>query len=1382
MKRLSLVVPQEIEVVHSDLVETGASYVETNDSGLDIEVLRTGTELAASNSIHVTAISGLIGGRLARPRPFSVGPRDVVDPFVFSISLEETPGDQDWYGVTTPGVREYERVSYDDQTDSRSDGTKLTNGRLFSFNSDLWFLCESRSYVDTEVTFVVKIFKFNPDTSQFKLANIFPEPVNFTSYSSSTLPDAEGSPDWFVFNGLLHVGYRTVDASEGRNQVAIWQANAEVTSWKRISFFPIDGSFSTPFVSKMRLRFASSDNAIVCVYYAILLLDGRESHDMRSYVSYNGYDFETTSRNYKNAKLVDEGIVSPVRSVTNMAYFFVPEFNIYSDYRNFSVNFSLYYDAKLAAFVVAKGGDPQYSELLPNSLANNSYIVTIKTVDGNYLNWEGLSVHKLVSGNTGLMPNNGAIDHTDPDSNIDLPETFRVLVEDIDIVPGDVVNTMLISTAEVNPSNHVRYGTALVEFAYLHTEQVETIDTANLYSKGSKTHKEWAFVCSVIDPDRAGLVCGGSYSVKTNSKRAIDYTQICLGRWRGLLVSLPKINSKRDTLVYLNRWQNLLPERTHYSFAYSASMCSPDFLPYVSSEYTTYDSTNGRVVCDPAEYLYIQNTGPITVPSLVDKVDDNNPSSMQFKFRATIQLATSSTTIISECSLANGAGDGVRFRVIVSNTHVSIRVYNGVTYDDEVELAFSHDWTQKSEIVVGLDRLEVWVAARYCSSKRLESLGSVEISDSYGLGSNYLRVGSLAGSTLYLYDFQADAYRSGSKKIFDRQMTTELAWSETALANQPSMRSAYRSAFEPIELWDGTLLRFRGTISEFPRVIDSTNVLSRDLNSPKNLVDGLTDTLFDFTNIQPQFPTGEDHCHCYRANLSGVNDPSIGFQVVFKKERMSFNAFSLVNVYGVHCFELVMGNFEAGVWSDFESVPYQVIRKELDINYGPVKNLIRVTNSFDHGQLVGFNVQKYSVLDRTYVDSLKVMKNFDDIILLNKDLLNPGEIIGDFEFHLMMTAMSFQIPPELVDASFNYTHIGFKFYGISATDLTGVGEVVVGNLFQLVDYANSSQTVMSDTVQVNNGEFGYNFNSSNQYRPAIESWKIDLSAANGDNELQSVLSHISHKGQMFVIVEQQSDGANVSWPVHQGDIAFGSQDYEQSIQSEFDGQNYFARPVMRTVVAPPTVTLEFARVVYDETPFDIIATASDPAGGVLSYKWVGSYDSDLLGTDTFSYVMPLGSLSDTVRCEVTSSVSGLKGSALASIVKAAVPPVHRSEITVDETPVVTAGSATIDITFEFYMTPDYSTLMPDISPSSVWARVMYYQVDTFAILLDPFGSIGLTGDNIEPGYQDGFQVNLNTGSTTVSLDVISISEPTLIEIMCVDIFGFVSYHTVTLTP
>lgn len=1375
MKRLSIIAPQQIEVLETDFQKAATSVFVNSTSDLDFEVLRQGDSILPH--VHIMKHTGRVGGDLARPVP-PIVPRRVVEPFAFSISKEADPQPEDWYGTTIPCVRDFKRISFSDPTDTREDGRHLQNARLFEFNGSLYYLAEARQRVGSEISMVVKLFRYDEASLEMELVYLFPEPVSFASYLGVSIPTAKGSPDWFVFNNKLHVGYRVIDHSENRNQISIWRAESGDSNWKRITYFPIEDSFETPHVGDLRIRFAASTEAVMCVYYAKITEGGRERHDMRSFYSSDSYSFSTISRNYKNAKIVDGGVISPNRSVTNMAYYFVPEFKIGSDYVNFSVKFALYYDKRMASFVVIKGGDPGYTEF-KDVLPNNSYIMGIKTSDTSYLSWEPVMAHELIGSETGMMPDHESIDQYNPNSNIDLPDDYKQLVTDVDIVPGDRVNTMILSTEELNPDGYKRYGTALVEFAFIHTDQIETITAPRVYSHGGQVNKEWGFVISPVDPDTTGITCGASYTARSFERFATDGFYINLARWRGNLVSLPKHNTASRTLVYFNRWQNLIREKSHYCFAYSASLGSPDLYPFIKLNTATYEESDARVLCNVSEYLSIENSGEVILPSIVEKTKVRLLDRMAIKARIKFKTFTNQPARVCEFAIKNEDSEGFRVQIGVATNNLTVLWDTGAGFSNVASFPASQIWTNTAEIVFGISNQRIWVAAKNETDMGLSYIGETPLGLLTSVASAYFRVGSMSGSIsgVYVNDIQVTTYKQSSKYIFEGTNYLELGYYPPVdNDNYLSMTSRVDSTSEPIQLWDGSLVRLKGAIQN-RTAITYVNQGSRDLNNPDNLTDLLSDTLFDFTNIQPQKTIGDDYCHCYKETDGGVNDSDIGFQVVLSKEMMSFDAFSFINIYGVHCFELIIGDYSNGVWSNHSSVKYKVTRVELDVTTNVYDNLIEVTNEFHQGQLIGYNILKYKKSSKTYVDSLKVVRNFDGFVFVNKPAILGGDDPSDFEYHLMMTAVSYQVPPDLVDVSYRYKNIGFKFYGVSSTDLTGIGEIVVGNLFQLVDYANSMETEMTDTTKLNDGDFGLSFSASNQYRPAIESWVIEMNTAGGDNNLKDVLTNIRNKDRVFVLVEQQSDGANISWPVHQGLVVFGSQDYEQRVELTLEGQNYFARATRSEEFLPPTLLLTYPFSVYDDNPFNIVATATDPEGGVLTYNWKGTFSEAPNSGDTFPYSMPDGSISDVITCEVISSASGLKTIKSASIIRASLPPIDRSVITVTENPVVTGGSATVILEIDHYMTPDLSQPMPDISPNTVWVKMsVKHNASPF---IDYSGS---QPAGAKLGYNTTRQYNISDGSYSTTIEIIGIVEPVTMELEFEDILGSLTYRTVTLTP
>jgi hypothetical protein len=663
--------------------------------------------------------------------------------------------------------------------------------------------------------------------------------------------------------------------------------------------------------------------------------------------------------------------------------------------------------------------------------------------------------------------------------------------------------------------------------------------------------------------------------------------------------------------------------------------------------------------CSPGQFLRILNSQTGATPELFEKNDFNPKFSMFFKVRATLRISSVGVDPVGLIDFIVKNSDGDGYHIVAAVTEDSVQIWSDE--GDGLEMAESFpaefDWTSHFEICIGLGRgrenqlkSEAYVMFRPRHSSTWQLGGKVLLDGHDDLLPMRCRVGSVLNhGNVFVHDFQASAGDRGSKVVFSdhqgayalREMGHDVALAPGDHLN-PYHNAYLNSSDEPVTLMDGSVVRIIGSETKGAETFRIQQ--SRALNSTNNLLDGISDRMFDFTTIIPKKDIGEDYCQCQKASASVLNDEH-GQLVVLEKIPSKMDSFSLVNVFGIHCFDFIVGEFSNGEWQvGSEVFNYEVTKISLTLKTAPFGDYIAVGEIFEQSQLIGANILKYNTVLGTYIDSFKVTKNYHEVIVLNR---NVGSI-DNSELHLVMPSSTYTLSETAAELVAESQNVGLRFYGVSNAELMGVGQVLLGKLCDVSPYVNKMQVTWSDSAQTVRSDFGFHFNSTNRETRVIETISLEMSSKDGDIWLNGLLADIAKKEQPFVVVEEQSDGKLLTHMTHLGEVSYNAINYFQTYTAQLEVQKYKAAPTRRVVYKPPSVNIIGNIVAPVFTAIELTGVAVDPEGGDLLYEWSGTYDSLTgVGDDEFSYLLPPDVQTDRVTLKVTSSVSGL--SAIATI-------------------------------------------------------------------------------------------------------------------------------------
>lgn len=473
MINFSVHYPYDFEVINAGDFEEGDFTValESGDYVFNVRPLRRGLELirAGSKVSFAFKTGENIGGQhYVSRRPLSDGlmPREFFKPFEFAFSYDKVVDSFTSYkkllGQSEKDVIEYKKINIFNEARSPP------NPRVFSWKGNLYLIGTAVGSSFAGTAPCVNLYRWNNSREGFEKIHVF---------YADAIGYAHESCDYVIHNDELFITFFS-----DVNKITCYRAkDVLASSWEKVSTteIPLNAEVWSSPVFRYRIR-AASDSLAVNI---VAMFGWRRDYEDKSYheadfvqlvsldnclsFSYGGdssnflinssYLGETYQRQNKNVL----GLFTVVRSAAS-----------HENIAPFNVNFDMYYDKNIGAFVIMKAGEGDevnidnmsIAKQISHRLPNKCYLVGAKNLNGNYFMWESclklpldynISVPDLSNYGQTRSPvfeeriedvNSLYHDEGSFEGGIVIPAHARAIVlQDLCIVPGDALNDLIIS-------------------------------------------------------------------------------------------------------------------------------------------------------------------------------------------------------------------------------------------------------------------------------------------------------------------------------------------------------------------------------------------------------------------------------------------------------------------------------------------------------------------------------------------------------------------------------------------------------------------------------------------------------------------------------------------------------------------------------------------------------------------------------------------------------------------------------------------------------------------------------------------------------------------------------------------------------------------------
>jgi hypothetical protein len=1262
MRSTSLIVPLDFTIDENSITDEGVRQMSTaSGTKFTVRLLKQGEALNDSTSaLSFRYIDGEVSGNhTLRNDPPEDGymPYSFYEPFQFQVAYSATPAENDWVGQSSLLAREFKKTSFVFGPNENF-GSIFNSVRLLQYNQDLYHLVESYTWSTNRKIGVTSLFKYDPVTETSSLVKKFLEfpIISFDPYVEgiSTYQQV-GSPDWCVYEGYLYIAYRIHETSTGKESFIVWRSNDEdLTDWEVVSKTEVRDTVPSP-LTNFRLRIASGDGTIMVVFYA-QSLENRDIptttpvklRDMRVFVSFDGGSkFNSRQQSFKNIRATDGGELTKVPSGVSLDSYFIPEVSgltKLSHYNGFNEVFDLYFDLTMGSFVILKPGSP------PGLLNNGRYLMGIKTLDDDYFNWEPCLKLLLDQSMTGDTPDGTS--PWNPYEEGDDSEVNSLEILDLVVVPSETIHTIVFTGQRVSGdhSSTNPIGVGVAQFSFVRNSQVPLGNFETIYGYGGKFHPDYIFSSTPFNFDQNGLVGTGN----AFTSPLAGYSLPCATTYRGQVAASCKVDYGIDFdgyridefrfLAILKPWSNV-NEVFGYEFAHSRMMGSLEDWNHtvftVGTGGHTYDDTvygdkfTGSGV--GTAYAFLDN-GASTL-NVIERASISRPFFCKTKF----QVKFNSFTTGSLEFLYMGAGPvgsirGLHLEAFGGGSGViDVKTPDGTVVDTMT----GFDWDNEYEFMCGASynkskQNSIWVFYRVKGSDQWLPGSSEAVSETTGaVADGYFAVGVITRSSttaeVVIGDVQIGALCGGYRKPFFDSKVDPPTWQDgggfwtatPASYDDPSWAPPVKSFSPIVELQDGSIIEVGGTSTDLDAETswDYSKTLSR--NSTRNVLDGVADNAYDFTSFY-NASAGTQRCVCYKTETPEVpTHDSEGELIVFENRfRAKVDAFSLININGIHCFEVIFGEYVTAtdVWTTSEVVPYSIPRIVLEVSATVGRRIVITNKEFVQDQVKQFSVLLYDTVNQFYIDQFQVVENYGDFLELNKTI--PS--LTDRELHLMYQSASYQIDPAIVAAP--TSHIGFRIFTPEDAELKSIGQIVLGTY---IDLTEEISTIEVKEIAVDKNimsKFGFAFMPRTYPGNVVEALDIKvptISTRSGSfAKLKSLLFQLYKSKAPFTVLQQENDSENATY--------FGVLDsptpkpdkYGHSFDFKVFTQNWRPRTLTRVVNEPPSLVI----TADNQNPAAGVSvaytsTTVDPQGTAVTMLWEWSDDfTSVLDNPTRSFL------------------------------------------------------------------------------------------------------------------------------------------------------------------
>lgn len=1258
MKRLSINHPIETDIVNKEEFYDGEYELQPLDSSTpyDATVVVPGSELSRVVPTYMT-FKGKndwlpIAGdhrRRVKPRSFvqsgfrfddlgdieeddlsGVMPSSFSDPFDLKYSFGKR-SEGGTLGQSNKGVVDYRRLKLSGDDDG-SVMASIDNPRLHSHKGELLFLGEMVDPRDSSKQHV-RLYRHNEQTDLFDLVRKFNDipidDVSVTTASDSTLQ--HGSPDMCTLGDELIVAYRYVERidEEGvddKNYIATWKtSDPDMVEWVNSSQ-EVTGSFGVDYdrpdsdsISNelhpigsygdhgFRLRVAAGADTLCLVYYGTKWDDSDKTQlrDMRTFVSYDrGLSLETNQSHYAQFSRIgsDYSYAESDRYVGLFSYFTPTEYMTQAerDHGVFSVNFDLYFDEQMGSFVILKGGDPDTYSTRTN-LDSANYLMGLKTLDGDFLNWEPCVSWEIKPGRTSGGVRNGMASMPN--------DQFKV--EDVSVIPGRTKNSLLMllrcGRGGNEPPNRQDVLMVHSEFTFVDSNLIKGGSSDVLpVGFGGKFHERYLFCSSPVNRSISGMQTKGVQENTGFSDLVLHDLTACGYRGqnlftakreeylrksslKGYAVSAPVANLTEVKPYQFNTSRFILP---HTSWGFEPNKNANSYT--VWEEDADGELFNWCKAPSSGDYVYGTMSGSSGLLSAWDRSSSSIYGHYKIKFNFKLR----------DFSSAPSSGD---IKIAEIGDYTLRMTYGGTleVYDSagttKLGTVFSEqDETKgyqvllhygRSMVSLNEDRLMMWWRELGSdtwtpSSQELTDtgdfpIGNGEISfgfmDSNGYGGVEVGIGDIQISTEPLYEpvFTSTRLRQPDGDI---EGTTR---GHVSAFDDVDWMEVYS---DTVELADGSTVLFSGGGS--PSVDGDEFVYgpTRGVNYIGNIVNGMANSIFDFTD---RFDTNKGY-----------------EEIVFENSNMEFfDCLSMINLTGCYGFDLITGNYDGTSWSNTDVSSYTFPSVELTHTGFTQGTGMTIEESFEEGALKGYSILVHNPDTNTWDAQYLIKESFDSVIVLDRSPSVPS----GYKIYLMASAASFDVPERMTTSA--HTHMGIRFKSPGSAARRSIGEVVFGRWIDWSDCIVESESEMFSNFGLVESDFGF-LMPELSYQGSVAT-HITLTADNLPPESEEYgrlfysVNSMFELEKPFPLVIAHTDGIETRYVSVEGGFSSDPDGIYKEIEVPLIDHDWTVgksptkkakTPVIESISVDKTTILPGTQLT-----FSVIAT--DPQGDTLSYEW-----------------------------------------------------------------------------------------------------------------------------------------------------------------------------------
>lgn len=1173
----------------------------------------------SASTITIKMDTKSVGGKkLLRSYPGEHGfmPHDFSRPSQVFVSPEESPSQTQWFGQSSLGVREYKKFEID-TTGNDWPVSRDRNGRLFSYDGELYYLCEKWDFTETGYKGMVNIFRYDQASENFVSVKRFTEmPVD------SDAPDTSyqyGSPDFFEMGGAAHIVYKVCDRNEQVNSFVVWRSE-DMTAWTLVSENEIENQEEFLF-DEFRLRCATDGDSVMVVFHSIASVSRDYitspitvyKQDMRSYTSFDGgTTFKTKHKSHTSVKRNNLAGVESVRTATSLHTMFIPE-NIPStlleSISTFNTNFALYFDDDMQSYVIIRGGMPA---------GGNTYLMAAKTVDSKFQQWEPCLRYKLdMSANGDVRYNNSVWDAFNEYRDADEENSY--LIKDVD-VSTDGPEKVLALTVETNDNVYPvitdHEGTAISTFRFVNDALIPPGSHDKLFAYGGKFHREWSFVSSLINCDTNGIICPGNACEYSG-----NVTEPLVTHHRKQLVSSDRRGGAYKFLSFHKPWSNV-GERYDYNFSWTSFLedYSSFGIDVMVTGFSTHSFSDGVTEFDISSggetgyYFMSQFTGTSN-PNPVERAALSSPWIWKARFEIGFDFFAAGHRFF-QCEV--GDTNGYSILLELDST-------GGIT----AESAAGTSLGSVSGVFSGSNMTEILCGVGYDYQNALYAFlwyrqrGETEWSFGFktsvsaeAISSNIYRVGAISGAAggniVYVGSMHFSSYHQGyrncyigDKRDFDFTVEGCLNYKATLGESDNLTAEPCHVYNEPFRIYDGSELLLDG-YGEVDEEAAFSVTRSDSLNSVSNVGNRSSNYPYDFTN---------DDGRIWLTDIESDID-----------------AIGLVNIMGAYGFTIKSGTYDSGSssWTASNEQDYTIPYQVLDASSVSGKFLILNEAVSEDFEIVGHNILVYNTSTSSYEDQFFVKQNYGTVIEVGANL--PA--ISNREFRLFQHSSTYNVPVALQDHQVDDFMI--EFHSPANYVYRALGALVIGNRIDMREIVNVEAKTVSGS-DIITSDLGRSYNRRSYDGAYVTRISLTASALyNRDNE-QSFAEGLIHElrhGEEFLFVEGNDKGVATYLVTPVEGASLSPNTFFKDAELTFDVVEYDYRPISQYEKSAPVLTASLGKTaLVTGQNMTFSASAVDPDGESVTYEWdFGEGTTSSLASGTFSY----GSTGDyTVTCTCT---------------------------------------------------------------------------------------------------------------------------------------------------